>query len=156
MSVTRRRPITSTVTRKLLYGKSAATVKRVSLELGGHAPFVVLPGANARRAAVGASLVKFLNTGQACISPNRLYVHRSAHDEFVDELVRRVSALKVGPGVEDGVSVGPLIDEAAMDKMQRQVADATGKGAAVLTGGSASSMARGATGSSSRRRSSTV
>jgi len=119
----------------MLAARAAATMKRISLELGGHAPFIVLEDADVSRAAKGAALVKFLNTGQACISPNRIYVHRSRRDEFVGVLVDRVSKLKAGSGFTDGVSIGPLIDDQAMVKMERQVNDATIKGAAVLTGG---------------------
>jgi succinate-semialdehyde dehydrogenase/glutarate-semialdehyde dehydrogenase len=119
----------------MLAARTAATMKRVSMELGGHAPFIVLEDADISRAAKGAALVKFLNTGQACISPNRIYVHRSRLEEFLDVLVGRVTKMKAGSGFGDGVNIGPLIDEQAMDKMERQVDDATGKGAKVLTGG---------------------
>jgi succinate-semialdehyde dehydrogenase/glutarate-semialdehyde dehydrogenase len=110
-------------------------VKRVSLELGGHAPFIVFDDADIPRAAKGAALVKFLNTGQACICPNRIYVHRSRLEQFLDVLVSRVQAMRTGNGFEDGVSIGPLIDDQALEKMERQVSDATSKGATVLTGG---------------------
>lgn len=119
----------------MLAGRATATMKRVSMELGGHAPFIVLEDADVERAAKGAALVKFLNTGQTCISPNRIYVHRSRIDQFLDVLVGRVSGMKAGNGFSAGVSVGPLIDDQAMTKMERQVSDATGKGAAVLAGG---------------------
>jgi succinate-semialdehyde dehydrogenase / glutarate-semialdehyde dehydrogenase len=119
----------------MLAARAAATMKRVSLELGGHAPFIVLPDADIARAAKGAAMVKFLNTGQACISPNRIYVHRSRMEEFLDVLVGRVSKMRTGSGFTDGVSIGPLIDDQAMEKMERQVGDATSKGAAVLAGG---------------------
>jgi succinate-semialdehyde dehydrogenase/glutarate-semialdehyde dehydrogenase len=119
----------------MLAARAAATMKRVSLELGGHAPFIVLEDADVARAAKGAALVKFLNTGQACISPNRIYVHRSRLAEFLDVLVGRVSKLKAGSGFTEGVSIGPLIDDQAMAKMEAQVSDATGKGAALLAGG---------------------
>jgi succinate-semialdehyde dehydrogenase/glutarate-semialdehyde dehydrogenase len=125
----------STEVGKMLAARAATTMKRVSLELGGHAPFIVFDDASAERAAKGVALVKFLNTGQACISPNRIYVHRSRVDEFLDVLVKRVQGLKAGSGFEDGVSIGPLIDDAAMAKMESQVADARGKGAQVLVGG---------------------
>ena len=125
----------STEVGKLLNGKAAATVKRVSLELGGHAPFIVFGDADPARAAKGLSLVKFLNTGQACICPNRVYVHRSLVDEFLETLVARVRGMRAGSGTKPDVSIGPLIDTDAMDKMQRQVKDATAKGAKVLAGG---------------------
>jgi succinate-semialdehyde dehydrogenase / glutarate-semialdehyde dehydrogenase len=120
----------------MLAARAAATMKRVSLELGGHAPFIVLEDADVERAAKGVALVKFLNTGQACISPNRIYVHRSRRSEFLDVLVGRVRKLKAGSGFTDGVSIGPLIDDQALAKMERQVSDATVKGASVLAGGS--------------------
>ena len=119
----------------MLAARAAATMKRVSLELGGHAPFLVLEDADVSRAAKGAAMVKFLNTGQACISPNRIYVHRSRLEEFIGVLVGRVGKLKAGNGFAEGVNIGPLIDEQAMDKMERQVSDAISKGAEVLTGG---------------------
>ena len=125
----------STETGTMLAARAAATMKRVSMELGGHAPFIVLEDADITRAAKGAALVKFLNTGQACISPNRIYVHRSRVEEFLDVLAGRVAGLKAGNGLTPGTSIGPLIDDQALAKMERQVADATAKGATVLAGG---------------------
>jgi succinate-semialdehyde dehydrogenase/glutarate-semialdehyde dehydrogenase len=125
----------STEVGKMLAGRAATTMKRVSLELGGHAPFIVFDDADPSRAAKGLALVKFLNTGQACISPNRIYVQRRLVDEFLDTLVKRVQALRPGNGLHEGITIGPLIDDDAMSKMQRQVADASSKGADVLTGG---------------------
>jgi len=125
----------STAIGKMLTAKAGATLKRVSVELGGHAPFIVFPDADPVRAAKGAALVKFLNTGQACISPNRIYVHRSIYDVFLTTLQERVAALKVGKGDQDGVSIGPLIDDRATEKMESQVGDARDKGARVLAGG---------------------
>jgi succinate-semialdehyde dehydrogenase/glutarate-semialdehyde dehydrogenase len=125
----------STETGTMLAARAAATMKRVSMELGGHAPFIVLEDADITRAAKGAALVKFLNTGQACISPNRIYVHRSRVDEFLEVLAGRVAGLKAGNGLTPGTSIGPLIDDQALAKMERQVADATAKGATVLAGG---------------------
>jgi succinate-semialdehyde dehydrogenase/glutarate-semialdehyde dehydrogenase len=126
----------STEVGKRIAAAAAQQLKRVSLELGGHAPFIVFEDADPSHAAKGAALVKFLNTGQACICPNRLFVHRSIADEFVATLVERVEKLQAGNGLDDGTSIGPLIDEAAMDKMKRQVDDATAKGASVTSGGS--------------------
>jgi succinate-semialdehyde dehydrogenase/glutarate-semialdehyde dehydrogenase len=120
----------------MLAERAAATMKRVSLELGGHAPFIVLPDADIARAAKGAAMVKFLNTGQACISPNRIFVHRSRIEEFTDVLAGRVRAMKAGNGLAEGISIGPLIDDQAMAKMERQVGDATAKGAQLRAGGS--------------------
>jgi succinate-semialdehyde dehydrogenase/glutarate-semialdehyde dehydrogenase len=125
----------STEVGKLIAANAANHVKRVSMELGGHAPFIVLDDADPVHAAKGAAAVKFLNTGQACICPNRLFVQRGIADEFMATLTERFNALKAGSGLTDGVTIGPLIDEAALDKMERQVADAVGRGAQVLTGG---------------------
>lgn len=126
----------STDVGKEIARRSAGTLKRVSLELGGHAPFLVLRDADPVHAAKGAAAVKFLNTGQACICPNRLFVHRDAAPAFVGELEARISKLKAGNGMLDGIAVGPLIDEPAMAKMARQVDDARTRGAKVLVGGS--------------------
>lgn len=125
----------STEVGKHIAERAATQLKRVSLELGGHAPFIVFPDADPVHAARGAALVKFLNTGQACISPNRLFVHSSVADAFVAELTSRVGKLRPGNGLEDGVTCGPLIDEAAMEKMEAQVSDAAAKGAEVALGG---------------------
>ncbi|MDH3700647.1 MAG: NAD-dependent succinate-semialdehyde dehydrogenase [Alphaproteobacteria bacterium] len=125
----------STGVGKALARGAADQMKRVSLELGGHAPFLVFDDANPQYAAKGAALVKFLNTGQACISPNRLFVHSSIAEPFVDEFVNRVTRLRGGNGLEDGVSIGPLVNQAAIDKVERQVADAVDKGAEVRCGG---------------------
>jgi succinate-semialdehyde dehydrogenase/glutarate-semialdehyde dehydrogenase len=125
----------STKVGKMIAGAAAEQMKRVSLELGGHAPFIVFPDADPVHAAKGAAAVKFLNTGQACISPNRIFVHKDALDSFLAELVPRVSRMRVGDGSVDGVAVGPLIDERAVDKVDRQVQDAVGKGAELLCGG---------------------
>lgn len=125
----------STEVGKLLAGGAAGSVKRVSMELGGHAPFIVFDDADPVHAAKGAAMVKFLNTGQACISPNRIYVQRSIADEFLATLADRVSKMKAGQGFGDGVSIGPLVDEPSIDKVARQVNDARDKGARVLVGG---------------------
>jgi succinate-semialdehyde dehydrogenase / glutarate-semialdehyde dehydrogenase len=126
----------STDVGKEIARRSADQLKRVSLELGGHAPFLVFPDADPVHAAKGAALVKFLNTGQACICPNRFFVHRSIAEPFVAEFTARIGKLRAGSGLEDGVTVGPLIDDDALAKMQRQVDDAVAKGAQVLAGGS--------------------
>jgi succinate-semialdehyde dehydrogenase/glutarate-semialdehyde dehydrogenase len=125
----------STQVGKALAARATATMKRVSLELGGHAPFLVFADADPAHAAKGAALVKFLNTGQACICPNRIYVQRGIFDEFLTAFTARVEALRAGSGLTKGVTIGPLIDADAMAKMERQVADARAKGARVLTGG---------------------
>ena len=125
----------STDVGKMLAGRGAGQVKRISLELGGHAPFIVFADADPTHAAKGAAMVKMLNTGQACISPNRIFVHRSIADQFVDVLTKRVEGMRAGNGLEDGIAVGPLIDADALERMQRQVADAVDKGAQLRTGG---------------------
>src|SRR5579872_5128930 len=125
----------STEVGKRLAQGAAAQIKRVSLELGGHAPFIVFPDADPAHAARGASLVKFLNTGQACICPNRIFVHRSIAEPFLSVLADRAGRLKAGNGLDEGVTIGPLIDEGALAKMDEHVTDAVGKGASVLLGG---------------------
>jgi succinate-semialdehyde dehydrogenase/glutarate-semialdehyde dehydrogenase len=125
----------STEVGKHLAVGAARSMKRVSLELGGHAPFIVFADADPEYAAKGASLVKFLNTGQACISPNRMYVHRSIVAPFTDVLTARVEKLRAGNGLEEGIGVGPLVDEPSLAKVDRQVQDAVAKGARLATGG---------------------
>ncbi|MBW2407957.1 MAG: NAD-dependent succinate-semialdehyde dehydrogenase [Deltaproteobacteria bacterium] len=119
-----------------LLGQSAAKqIKRVSLELGGHAPFIVFEDADPIYAAKGAVLVKFLNTGQACISPNRIFVHHRIVDSFIGEFKNRVSKMRAGSGFEKGVNIGPLVNAAALEKVDRQVTDAMDKGATLVCGG---------------------
>ena len=125
----------STDVGKEIARRAADQLKRVSLELGGHAPFLVFADADPVHAAKGAALVKFLNAGQACICPNRIFVHRSVAGPFIAELAARVAKLRPGNGAFDAVNVGPLIDAAAMEKMERQVADALDRGATTVTGG---------------------
>ncbi len=125
----------STPVGKLLARCAAEQMKRVSLELGGHAPFIVCKDANPVIAAKGLSLVKFLNTGQACICPNRIFVHSSMKDDFLTELKSKVSKMQAGSGITPGVSVGPLVNAAAVDKVDNQVQDAVRKGANLVIGG---------------------
>ncbi|MEZ5341104.1 MAG: aldehyde dehydrogenase family protein [Acidimicrobiales bacterium] len=125
----------STAVGRLLAGAAGYALKRVSVELGGHAPFIVFPDADPVRAAKGAAALKFLNSGQACISPNRLFVHRDHADAFVETLVERVGRVKAGNGMVDGVGVGPLVNEAAVAKVAHQVDDAVARGAEALVGG---------------------
>ncbi len=127
----------STNVGKMLAGQASANMKRVSAELGGHAPFVVFEDVDPAHAAKGGSLVKFLNTGQACISPNRFFVQNGSYDQFVATFEERVSKMKAGSGFEDGVAIGPLVNQAAIDKVDRQVQDAINKGAELVTGGMA-------------------
>lgn len=125
----------STAVGKLLAREAASTLKRVSMELGGHAPFIVFADADPVHAAKGAAGVKFLNTGQACISPNRVFVHRSIADAFITTLAKRIGSLKPGNGLDADVSIGPLNNAAAVDKVARQVEDAVAKGARIVCGG---------------------
>ena len=125
----------STEIGKILAKGAARQVKRISLELGGHAPFIVFEDSDPVHAAKGAALIKFLNTGQTCISPNRIFVHRSIMAPFVKEFKSRVSNMRTGSGFEDGVSIGPLVDNAALQKVQQQVSDALDQGAALVCGG---------------------
>lgn len=125
----------STAVGKMIARRAADQMKRVSLELGGHAPFIVCPDADPVRAAKGLSLVKFLNAGQACISPNRIYVHREQVEPFIGELKTRVARMKAGNGFDSKVAIGPLVNEAAIEKVDRQVKDARSKGAILVAGG---------------------
>jgi succinate-semialdehyde dehydrogenase/glutarate-semialdehyde dehydrogenase len=125
----------STAVGKHLAQACAPQLKRVSMELGGHAPFIVYDDADPVHAAKGVSLVKFLNTGQACISPNRIFVHRRIMEPFLSTLEARVTALRAGDGMNPENSIGPLINEAAIEKVDRQVQDALEKGATLLAGG---------------------
>jgi len=125
----------STEVGRIIASRAAYGMKRVSMELGGHAPFIVFDDADPVRAAKGAAALKSLNSGQACICENRVFVHHSIAREFTEVLVERMGRMKVGHGMSDGVSIGPLIDLAAIDKMQRHVDDAVAKGATCAVGG---------------------
>ena len=125
----------STSVGKKLSVDAAPTLKRVSMELGGHAPFIVFDDADPVHAAKGASLVKFLNTGQACICPNRIFVHEKILPDFVKTLAARVAGMRIGNGMDDGVAIGPLVNDKAIVKIDNQVNDAKGKGADVIYGG---------------------
>lgn len=125
----------STTVGKMLAQYAASQLKRVSMELGGHAPFIVFEDADPVHAAKGLALIKFLNTGQACISPNRIFVQRSILALFLNSLKERISKLQVGNGLESGVTIGPLMNQTAVDKVDNQVVDALAKGATLLHGG---------------------
>jgi succinate-semialdehyde dehydrogenase/glutarate-semialdehyde dehydrogenase len=125
----------STAVGKKLAQEAAPQLKRVSMELGGHAPFIVFDDADPVHAAKGASLVKFLNTGQACISPNRIFVQRGVLDVFVQTFSDRVNKMNMGNGLDSSVSIGPLVNQAAVDKVANQVEDALEKGAILHNGG---------------------
>jgi len=113
----------------------APTVKKLSLELGGNAPFLVFDDADVDSAVEGAIASKYRNAGQTCVCANRLYVQDGIYDAFVEKFAAKVKALKVGNGFDDGVLQGPLIEDAAVAKVQRHVDDAVAKGGKVLAGG---------------------
>ena len=125
----------STEVGRELIRQSAETVKKVSMELGGNAPFLVFEDADLDAAAEGAIVSKYRNSGQTCVCANRIYVQASVHVAFVEKLVEKTRALTVGDGRHDGVEQGPLIDMAAVEKVEELLADATEKGAKVVTGG---------------------
>jgi succinate-semialdehyde dehydrogenase/glutarate-semialdehyde dehydrogenase len=120
---------------KALMAQCAATVKKVSLELGGNAPFIVFDDADLEAAVNGALGCKYRNSGQTCICTNRFLVQDGIHDAFVERLVAKVRELKVGSGLEEGVTQGPLIDQASLDKVGSLVAEALAGGARPLIGG---------------------
>ena len=125
----------STQTGRLLMQQSASNIKKLSLELGGNAPFIVFEDADLDEAVQGLVLSKFRNAGQTCVCANRVYVHASVADAFNQKLLAEIRRMKVGGGLEDGVTQGPLIDQRAVDKVTRLVADATAHGATLLAGG---------------------
>ena len=125
----------STNVGKLLIRQSADTVKKVSMELGGNAPFIVFDDADLDRAIDGVMASKFRNSGQTCVCANRVFVQAGVHDEFVAKLVEKTRALKLGNGMDAGVTQGPLINQAALKKVEGFVEDAKAKGATVATGG---------------------
>ena len=125
----------STEVGRILMGQSAPTVKKLSLELGGNAPFIVFDDADIDSAVEGAMASKYRNAGQTCVCANRIYVQDGVYDEFVQKFAAKVATLKVGNGFEDGVVQGPLIEPAAVEKVQRHLADALQKGGKVLAGG---------------------
>ncbi len=125
----------STEVGRILMSQCAPTVKKLSLELGGNAPFLVFDDADVDSAVEGAMASKYRNAGQTCVCANRLYVQDGIYEAFVEKFAARVKALKVGNGFDEGVVQGPLIEEAAIDKVQRHVADAIAKGGKVLAGG---------------------
>ena len=130
----------STPVGKLLMAQAASTVKRVGLELGGNAPFIVFDDADSDAAVEGARVTKYRNMGQTCVCANRIFVQDKVHDEFVAKFTARVKALKVGNGLEAGIDQGPLIKPAAVDKVEAHVKDAIAKGGKVETGGKRSDL----------------
>ncbi len=127
----------STVVGKLLMRQCADTVKKISLELGGNAPFIVFDDADLDAAVDGAIAAKYRNAGQTCVCANRLYVQSGIYDQFVEKFTQAVQKQKVGIGTEQGVSIGPLINTRALEKVERLLDDAVQKGAKILTGGHA-------------------
>ncbi len=127
----------STEVGRILMAQSAPTVKKLSLELGGNAPFIVFDDADIDSAVEGAIASKYRNAGQTCVCANRIYVQNGVYDEFVQKFAAKVQALKVGNGFEDGVLQGPLIEPAAVAKVQRHLEDALQRGGKVVTGGQA-------------------
>lgn len=125
----------STEVGRILMRQCADTIKKLSLELGGNAPFIVFNDADLDAAVEGAMISKYRNAGQTCVCSNRLFVQNGVYDEFAKKLAVKVSQLKVGVGTEDGVTQGPLIDDAAIEKVEFHVADALAKGATLLQGG---------------------
>ena len=125
----------STEVGRILMAQSAPTVKKMSLELGGNAPFIVFNDADIDSAVEGAFASKYRNAGQTCVCSNRLYVQEGVYDEFVEKFAAKVKTAKVGNGFEEGVNQGPLIEEAALVKVQRHVDDAVAKGGRVVAGG---------------------
>ena len=125
----------STPVGKHLARRSADTLKKLSLELGGNAPFIVFDDADLDAAVDGLMAAKFRNGGQTCVCPNRVFVHRSVFDSFAAKLAARVAALKVGPASDPASQIGPMINDRAVEKIERHVNDAVAKGAKVLTGG---------------------
>jgi succinate-semialdehyde dehydrogenase/glutarate-semialdehyde dehydrogenase len=125
----------STEVGRILMRQCADTIKKLSLELGGNAPFIVFNDADLDAAVEGAMISKYRNAGQTCVCSNRLFVQDGVYDEFSIKLAAKVAQLKVGAGTEDGVTQGPLIDDAAIAKVESHIADALTKGATLIHGG---------------------
>lgn len=125
----------STEVGKILMRQSADTVKKISLELGGNAPFIVFESADLDKAVEGAMVCKFRNAGQTCVCANRIYVQDSVYDVFAVKLKQKIEELKIGHGNQDGVTIGPLINTDGLEKVDRHVKDAVAKGAKLMTGG---------------------
>lgn len=125
----------STEVGKILMAQAADTMKRVSLELGGHAPFIAFEDANLDRAVSGALASKLRNCGQVCVASNRFYIQESIVDEFIDKMKEGLKGYKLGDGLEEGVNLGPLVDEDVYSKVQKHIEDAVSKGARIEYGG---------------------
>ena len=125
----------STEVGKILLKQSSSTVKKVSMELGGHAPFIVFDDANVDEAVIGVMQSKFRNSGQTCICANRIFVHEKIYDEFLNKFVKEVEKIKVGNGLDSNTNSGPLIDQYSLEKVKEHVNDALNTGAKVAIGG---------------------
>jgi succinate-semialdehyde dehydrogenase/glutarate-semialdehyde dehydrogenase len=125
----------STEVGKLLMAQCSKQLRKISLELGGNAPFIIFDDARVDDAVAGTLVCKYRNSGQTCISANRILVQDRVYDEYLEKLVAAVTKLKVGVGTDPGVNVGPLIDDAGFEKVQRHVDEALGSGAKLVTGG---------------------
>ncbi len=132
----------STEIGKELYARAAQNVQKISLELGGNAPFIVLDDADLDAAVEGAIASKFRNAGQTCVCANRIYAQAAIHDAFVTRLTARIEAMKIGDGAEPGTDIGPMIDMGAVEKTEEHIADALAKGATLVTGGQRRSFAQ--------------
>ena len=130
----------STEVGRILMSQCAPTVKKLALELGGHAPFIVFEDADIDAAVTGAMASKYRNSGQTCVCANRFYVHQKVQDEFVEKFAKAIQVIKVGNGMEAGITQGPLIEPAALEKVERHVADALSKGAKLIAGGKPSAL----------------
>ena len=130
----------STAVGKLIMQKAANSVKKISLELGGNAPFIVFDDADIDQAILGAIASKFRNSGQTCICTNRFYVHEKIYDIFTKKFAHAIQQLKVGNGLEDNIQVGPLINQAAIKKVEKHIADALQQGAELVYGGKAHAL----------------
>lgn len=130
----------STEVGRILMGQTASTIKKVSMELGGNAPFIVFDDADLDAAVQGALASKYRNAGQTCVCANRLYIQAGVYEAFAEKLVAAVKQMKIGNGVEAGVQVGPLIDEKAVEKIESHIADAVSKKGRVLIGGKRHSL----------------
>ena len=130
----------STEVGRILMAQCAPTVKKLALELGGHAPFIVFEDADIDAAVTGAMSSKYRNSGQTCVCANRFYVHKKVQAEFVEKFAKAISVIKPGNGMEAGVTQGPLIEPAALEKVERHVADALSKGAKLIAGGKRSAL----------------
>ena len=130
----------STEVGRILMTQCAPTVKKLALELGGHAPFIVFEDADIDAAVAGAVASKYRNSGQTCVCANRFYVHKKIHDVFVAKFAKAIESIQVGNGLEAGTTQGPLIEPAALAKVEHQVADALSKGATLIAGGKRSAL----------------